>query len=81
MGKKLSSWERSQRQREKERLAKESRENTASRRAAEKSKKDKETSSIRRTGSNYVSIFESLLESLCNLTNDKTRSVSAKSST
>ena len=80
MGKKLSSWERSQRQREKERLAKESRENTASRRAAEKSKKDKETSSIRRTGSNYVSIFESLLESLCNLTNDKTRSVSAKSS-
>lgn len=82
MGKKLTSWERSQRQRDKENSARESRENTASRRAAEKSKKDKETSSIRKAGSNYVTIFESLLGNLCNLTNDDrwTRSISAKSS-
>jgi len=68
MGRKLTSWERNQREREKKEKAAASRAETAARRAKERERKDKLLSLERDLGSAIVELFNLLLNNLTNLT-------------
>jgi hypothetical protein len=79
MGKKLSSWEKAARERQREREAAERRAKTAARKDREKAVKEREKELYAKLGSTYAKLFDELYDRLTNLTStDRAKEINAQ---